>query len=190
MPNIEIENLIKSFSESVKLVQKVKAQMDEIQDQISPEIKKGQSRSLELLNEIGKSAEDVFKKLDEREELLAEHEEKWNEKCKDAFEKIDQKMSEIGNVRVPPPEGPKLVVTPKPIVTTEPDVGKVEGCTYRIVEGGRKVEVRFAQIPSTKVREILKKHKFGWSGAKAAWTGNADKHPENVELAKKLAGKN
>ena len=61
MPNIEIENLIKSFSESVKLVQKVKAQMDEIQDQISPEIKKGQSRSLELLNEIGKSAEDVFK---------------------------------------------------------------------------------------------------------------------------------
>ena len=31
MPNIEIENLIKSFSESVKLVQKVKAQMDEIQ---------------------------------------------------------------------------------------------------------------------------------------------------------------
>lgn len=173
MPNIEIENLIKSFSESVKLVQQVKAQMDEIQDQISPEIKNVHSKSRALLDEIGKNAEEVFKKLDEREELV-------DEKCKAALEKIDQKMSEVGNVQVPSSVGAKPIATPKP-----PN-NKVEGCSYKLVDG--KVEIRFNHIPSEAVRNRLKEHKFGWSRAKAAWIGNADRHPENVKLARELAG--
>lgn len=173
MPNIEIENLIKSFSESVKLVQQVKAQMDEIQDQISPEIKNVHSKSRALLDEIGKNAEEVFKKLDEREELV-------DEKCKAALEKIDQKMSEVGNVQAPSSVVVKPVVTPKQLGN------KVEGCTYKLVDG--KVEIRFDRIPSEAVRNRLKEHKFGWSRAKAAWIGNADRHPENVKLARELAG--
>lgn len=181
MPNIEIENLIKSFSESVKLVQQVKAQMDEIQDQISPEIKNVHSKSQQLLNAIGANAEEVFKKLDEREELV-------DEKCKAALKEINEKVNEIRMGQKPSSGDSGSVKPSKTNEITEPDVGRVEGCSYRIVDGGRKVEVRFAQIPPTKVREILKKHKFGWSGANAAWTGNADRHPENVELARKLAG--
>ncbi|WP_297701466.1 hypothetical protein [uncultured Fibrobacter sp.] len=174
MPNIEIENLIKSFSESVKLVQQVKAQMDEIQDQISPEIKNVHSKSQQLLNAIGANAEEVFKKLDEREELV-------DEKCKAALEKIDQKMSEIGKV-----QAPSSVVTKPAVVTPKTSDNKVEGCSYKLIDG--KVEIRFERIPSVAVRNRLKEHKFGWSKAKAAWIGNADRHPENVTLAKELAG--
>ena len=173
MPNIEIENLIKSFSESVKLVQKVKAQMDEIQGQISPEIKNVHSKSQQLLNAIGANAEEVFKKLDEREEMV-------DEKCKAALEKIDQKMSEMGRVQVP------SSVEHSPVVTSKTSDNKVEGCSYKLVDG--KVEIRFERIPSESVRNRLKEHKFGWSRAKAAWIGNADRHPENVTLAKELAG--
>ena len=173
MPNIEIENLIKSFSESVKLVQKVKAQMDEIQGQISPEIKNVHSKSQQLLNAIGANAEEVFKKLDEREELV-------DEKCKAALEKIDQKMSEMGRVQVP------SSVEHSPVVTPKTSDNKVDGCSYKLIDG--KVEIRFERIPSVAVRNRLKEHKFGWSKAKAAWIGNADRHPENVTLAKELAG--
>ena len=161
MPNIEIENLIKSFSESVKLVQQVKAQMDEIQDQISPEIKNVHSKSQDLLKEIEKRKDEALKKLDERKELV-------DEKCKDALEKIDKKMSEIGNVPPPP-------ITPNP-----------SGVGVTFVDG--KVDIRFEQVPSVAIRNRLKEHKFGWSKAKCAWIGNADKHPENVILAKELAG--
>lgn len=174
MPNIEIENLINSFSESVKLVQKVKAQMDEIQDQISPEIKNVHSKSQQLLNAIGVNAEEVFKKLDAREELV-------DEKCKAALEKIDQKMNEIGKAQVP------SSVVSKPVVAPETSDNKFEGCSYKLVDG--KVEIRFDRVPSEAVRNRLKQHKFGWSRAKAAWIGNADKHPENVAFAKELAGK-
>ena len=165
MPNIEIEKLINSFSESVKLVQKVKAQMDEIQGQISPQIKNVQSMSQKLLNAIGTNAEEVFKKLDEREEQV-------DEKYKDALDEIEQKKENQGPL---PPEPEELIV------------GKVDGCSYRVVDG--KVEVRFSRVlPSTRVKEVLKKHRFGWSKTKVAWIGNADRHPENVKLAKELAG--
>lgn len=173
MPNIEIENLIKSFSESVKLVQKVKAQMDEIQEQISPEIKNVHSKSQALLNEIGKSAEEVYKKIDAREEQI-------DEKYKETLAKIDEKISSIGSARVTP-----LVAQPT-FVAPSRSSSKIEGCTYKFVDG--KVEIKFEQIPPQNVRNLLKEHKFGWSRAKAVWVGNADRHPENVTLAKKLAG--
>lgn len=57
--------------------------------------------------------------------------------------------------------------------------------TYRIV--GNKVEIKFDQIPSEEIRAELKAHKFGYSKADRVWRGNADKHPENVALAKRLA---
>lgn len=172
MPNVEIEDLIKSFSESVKLVQKVKAQMDEIQDQISPEIKNVHSKSRALLDEIGKNAEEVFKKLDAREELV-------DEKCKDALEKIEKKLNEAGSVRV-------ATVTTKPVVAPKTSDNKIEGCSYKLVDG--KVEIRFERVPSEAIRNRLKERKFGWSRNKCAWIGNADRHPENVKLAKELAG--
>lgn len=173
MPNIEIENLVKSFSESVKLVQKVKAQLDEIQEQISPEIKNVHSKSQELLNAIDANAEEVFKKLAEREERI-------DEKYKDVLLKIDQKVSEMGTVRTEPAGNPQPVeVPPKPS-------NKVEGCSYKLIDG--KVEIRFGRIPPEAIRNRLKEHKFGYSRARAAWIGNADIHPENVELAKELAG--
>lgn len=176
MPNIEIEKLINSFSESVKLVQKVKAQMDEIQGQISPQIKNVQSMSQKLLNAIGTNAEEVFKKLDEREEQV-------DEKYKDALDEIEQKKKKV----LDEIEQKKENQGPLPPEPEELIVGKVDGCSYRVVDG--KVEVRFSRVlPSTRVKEVLKKHRFGWSKTKVAWIGNADRHPENVKLAKELAG--
>ena len=173
MPNIEIENLIKSFSESVKLVQKVKAQMDEIQEQISPEINNVHSKSQALLNEIGKNAEEVYKKLDAREEQI-------DEKYKETLAKIDEKIKSIGSAGVAPSVAQPTFIAPSRSNT------KIEGCTYKLVDG--KVEIKFEQIPPPNVRNRLKEHKFGWSRAKAVWIGNADRHPENVLLAKELAG--
>ena len=173
MPNIEIENLVKSFSESVKLIQKVKAQMDEIQEQISPEIKNVHSKSQELLNAIGANAEEVFKKLDEREEQI-------EKKYADVLLKIDQKVGKMETVRAEPADNSLPVEAPQKTSS------KFEGCSYKLVDG--KVEIRFGRIPPEAIRNRLKEHKFGYSRARAAWIGNADKHPENVTLAKELAG--
>lgn len=173
MPNIEIENLIKSFSESVKLVQKVKAQMDEIQEQISPEIKKVHSMSQRLMDEIGKNAEEVFKKLDEREEQV-------DEKYKDVLLKIDQKVDGMGTARA------EAAGNPQPVVAPSKPNNKFVRCSYKLIDG--KVEIRFTGTPHEAIRDRLKEHKFGYSRARATWIGNADKHPENVELAKELAG--
>ena len=173
MPNIEIENLVKSFSESVKLIQKVKAQMDEIQEQISPEIKNVHSKSQELLNAIGANAEEVFKKLDEREEQI-------EKKYADVLLKIDQKVGNMETVRAEPADNSL------PDESPQKTSSKFEGCSYKLIDG--KVEIRFGRIPPEAIRNRLKEHKFGYSRARAAWIGNADKHPENVTLAKELAG--
>ena len=105
---------------------------------------------------------------------------KLKKKYADVLLKIDQKVGKMGTVRAEPADNPQPVeVPPKPS-------NKVEGCSYKLIDG--KVEIRFERIPSVAVRNRLKEHKFGWSKAKAAWIGNADRHPENVTLAKELAG--
>lgn len=174
-----IENLTKSFAESLSLIQQLKSQMDEIQSVVSPEIKNIHSKSQELLNEIGRNAEVVFKQLDQREE-------DFNKKYDEAIELIGKKVEEttknISSATIQVPAS-----TPASEMKNR-SVFFVPGSSYRINDG--KVEVKFSGIPPESVREKLKSQKFGWSRMKAAWIGNADRHPENVKLAKEITGLN
>ena len=174
-----IEDLTKSFTESLSLIQQLKSQMDEIQSVVSPEIKNIHSKSQELLNEIGKSAEDVFKQLDQREE-------DFNKKYDDAIESIGKKAEDAAkNLSSPTIQ----VSASTPVLETKGNsMFYVSGSSYRMADG--KVEVKFSGIPPVFVREKLKSQKFGWSKAKAVWIGNADRHPENVQLAKEITGQN
>lgn len=160
-----MEELIKAFSENLSAVQKLKKEMDEIQSEISPDIKNVHSKSQALLGEIGRVAEEYFKQMSVREA-------EFDQKVKDALAQIEQAKQERST----------NTAAPQPVQKNDSSVK----ASYKVV--GAKVEIKFDGIPSVEIRNQLKEHKFGWSKNNGVWVGNADKHPENVALAKKLAG--
>lgn len=176
-----VEDLTKTLSSTLTAIAKLKARTEEMQASVGPEIKAGLGEAKALFAALEETAKNVMEKLSDEKSAI-------DQKCQEVMASISKERGEIDAIVK------KLIKQNGQNVNAETDrekqsenkpASKTIECSYTIKNG--KVEVKFNGVPSEEIRAELKQHKFGWSKQDCVWRGNADKHPENIELAKRLS---
>ena len=85
-----IEELAKSFSESLTLIQNSKKQLDKIQNEISPEIKKLSDESRTRFEMFEKKTQDIL-------QIMEQGAAKFEHSCKTVLESIASRKKDLDN---------------------------------------------------------------------------------------------